>query len=437
MIPDHSPAGKRPGALRVLLIAESCNPNWTSVPLEGYSLARALAERPDLEITLVTHVRNRAALEADPVASLARLHFVDNEWLAKPLYYLSRWLRGGEKLSWTIDTALAWPGYIVFEGEVYQHFRKALAQGRFDLIHRLTPISPTVGSPLAGHVKVPMVAGPLNGGLPWPREYPELRAREREWLVPFRPLYKHLPYYRSTYRHLAGVIAGSRHTATEIPRFFRGRRFYIPENGVDPERIPLASDWPEPNGRFRYLTVGRLVAYKGADLILEAMRDSAALRTCELRVVGDGPERPRLEALANEYGLGSNVHFVGWVDHTRLAHEWSRAQGFVFPSLREFGGGVVAEAMASGLPSIVVAYGGPGELVTPACGRLLPLRPKNELVRELRQAMEELAGDPARCRELGRAACRRVRQEFTWSAKADRVIAVYHEVLEKPDRCSG
>src|SRR5438270_8227363 len=97
--------------LRVLLIAEACNPTWTSVPLVGYNFARALAERDDLEVTLVSQVRNRAALRADPIAARARLQFIDNEWVARPLYLLSRLLRGGSALSWTTDTAMAWPSY--------------------------------------------------------------------------------------------------------------------------------------------------------------------------------------------------------------------------------------------------------------------------------------------------------------------------------------
>ena len=141
-----------------------------------------------------------------------------------------------------------------------------LSAGGFDLVHRITPLSPTIGMPFAVRTQVPSLLGPLNGGLPWPKEYPELRRREREWLAPFRRAYQLMPYYRATYQHLSGVIAGSQHTASEIPRHFGGRRYYLPENGIDPERFPLAASWPEPRKRFRFITIGRLVPYKGFDL---------------------------------------------------------------------------------------------------------------------------------------------------------------------------
>jgi exopolysaccharide biosynthesis WecB/TagA/CpsF family protein len=422
-------AAERDRPLRVLVIAEACNPQWTSVPLVGYSVARALAEHPGLEVTVVTQIRNRKALEADPLSRLARVVFVDNEWVARPLSTLSTILRRGNDLSWTTDMAMGWPSYMVFEQEVFRKLRREFDEGAFDLIHRVTPLSPTMGSPLASMVDVPMIVGPLNGGLPWPKDYPELRAKEREWLVPLRAAYKCLPYYRSTYGHLAGVISGSKHTATEVPNAFSGRRFYLPENGIDESRLPIAADWPEPQGRFRFLTVGRLVPYKGVDLILEAMRSSSVLSNCELRVVGDGPHRAHLENLTREYGLATNVIFTGWIAHGMMAQEFSSAQVFVFPSLREFGGGVVVEAMASALPSIVVNYGGPSELVTSESGVLLPLLPRPELVQHLRQAMEQMAGDFQRCRTLGREAAKRVRAEFTWPAKATRLVDFYHQVV--------
>ena len=267
-----------PPRMRILMLAEMCNPRMTSGPLVAYFLAKALAERDDLDITLVTQVRNRATLESDPIAGLARLHYIDTEPVGGPARRLANCVRRGSGLSWTTVTAMTWPMYIAFEWMAYRRFARDLRADSFDLIHRLSPMSPTVGSPVASLSDVPMLMGPLNGGLPWPAEHPKLARKEREWLVKVRGAYRWLPYYRSTYRHARGVIVGSWHTASEIPSWYRGGAYYIPENGFDAERIPLATEWtpPGPGKRFRFVTVGRLVPYKGFDLILQAMARSGA-----------------------------------------------------------------------------------------------------------------------------------------------------------------
>jgi glycogen synthase len=422
----------RAGKLRILLIAEACNPKWTSVPLVAYSLAKALAERDDLAVTLVSHVRNRGSLESDPIAKLVNLQLIDNEFIARPIFLAGEWLRGDSRLSWTTSTAFAWPAYIVFERMVHHRFAGDLRAHSFDLIHRISPLSPTFGSPLASMAKIPMLIGPLNGGLPWPPDYPDLRKQEREWLVRVRGMYRWLPYYRSTYKHVHGVIAGSRHTATEIPQSFTGRRYYMPENGFDPERIPLSEGWtpPEPGKKFRFVTVGRLVPYKGFDLILQAMAQSPDLRgEAELIIIGDGPYRARLEAQASELGLSSIVTFVGWTEHSKVQEQLRGAQVFAFPSLREFGGGVVVEAMACGLPPIVVDYGGPSEIASEDCGIRLPMAPRKELVNRLSEAMTTLLHDPQRCQRMSAAGIERVREHFAWPKKAALIVAIYRDML--------
>lgn len=416
---------------RVLLIAEACNPTWTSVPLVGYNMAHALAQRPELDITVVTHVRNRTALVNDPINANARIAYIDNEWIAAPIYRLAKLLRGGEQLGWTIDTALAWPSYVVFEHLVWRHFGRSLQRGDFDIIHRLTPLSPTAVSPLAGKTNVPMLAGPLNGGLPWPRDFPELVRKEREWLVPLRRCYTLLPYARATYRHLTGVIAASRATAAAIPRHFHGKRFFLPENGIDLGRFPLATNWTPPAERFRFITAGRLVPYKGLGLTLEAFRRSATLQRCELVVIGDGPERAHHEAFVRTHGLSAIVQFRGQLPQAELAKEFRQAQAFVFPSLREFGGGVVLEAMASGLPSIIVDYGGPAELVSEQTGVKIPMQPREPLIHALQQAMETLADDPTRCRQFSQHATEAVRTHHTWPAKAQALSGIYTDCLSR------
>ena len=273
---------------------------------------------------------------------------------------------------------------------------------------------------------------PLNGGLPWPKQYPDLRKKEREWLVPVRNAYQKLPYYRSSYRRLAAVIAGSRHTATETPADFSGKKFYMPENGIDPSRFRIADEWTAPNGRFRFVAVGRLVPYKGFHLTLQAMARSAVLKNCDFTIIGDGPEKERLQEMAKQLGLEDRVTFAGWMPQEDLAAELRNSQAFVFPSLREFGGGVVLEAMASGLPSIIVNYGGPAELVTPETGFALPMQEEDALVNDLCGAMEAMAENHEMCRSMADAALERIRNEHVWSAKATIMEQLYKQVLGQP-----
>src|SRR4051812_50201385 len=113
--------------------------------------------------------------------------------------------------------ATGWPSYVAYEWQLHHRFGRDLRRGRFDLIHRVTPLTPTYPSPLAGWTDVPMLIGPLNGGLPWPKEYPELRRREREGLAPLRPAYPALPYFPPTHPHAAGVVARSPAPPSRVP----------------------------------------------------------------------------------------------------------------------------------------------------------------------------------------------------------------------------
>ena len=419
-----------PGAskLRVLLIAEACSPACPSVPLVGYSMASALARHPGLVVTLVTHIRNEHVLRDSRLKDLVAIDYIDTEWAAIPLKTLGDKFRA-DGLSWKIDTAFHYPSYLIFEYALHRKYKRRLKAGEFDLIHRLTPLSPTSASPLAYLTRTPMLIGPINGGLPWPPEYPELRKKEKESISALRGLYKVLPVNYRMFRSLKGLIAGSRFTASDVPASYRGKRYYLPENGVDPERFAFADGWAEPAGAFRFVTVGRLVPYKGVDLILEAMAGSPALRACRLSVVGEGPYRGYLEAMAGRLGLADAVEFTGNVDQPRLSEILRSSQAFAFPSLREFGGAVVLEAMASGLPSIVVDYGGPGELISPETGIGLPMVPRDQLIPKLRAAMESLAGDHDRCRQLAATAIDRVRSHYTWDVKANQVVDIYRDLL--------
>lgn len=413
---------------RVLLIAEAANPEWASVPLVGWSLCRALAEQADTH--LVTQIRNRDAIVRTGWREGIDFSAIDSEAVTRPVYLFGEWVRKVTGLGWTATTAFSALFYYHFEWLVWRRFQAALARGDFDLVHRVTPLSPTTPSLIAARCKalgVPFVWGPLNGGVPWPREFASVQRAEGEWLSHVRGAHRLLPGYRGTRRTAAATLVGSVATWEQLSGY-HDRCVYLPENAIDPARFPDLPT-PAPGGPLRIAFVGRLVPYKGADMLIEAAAPLLRAGAAVLDVVGDGPEMAALRRQAAEAGLGDSVTLGGWVEHRRMAERLGRSQVFAFPSVREFGGGVVLEAMALGLAPVVVDYAGPAELVPEGTGFRVPLGSRAQIVERFRDILTALAADPGRARSLGERARRHVRRLFTWEAKARQVLEVYRWVL--------
>lgn len=422
---------------RVLLVAEAANPKGFSVALIGWSFGRALTSV--CNPVLATEKRNREDCLAAGARDGVDLEAVDNRFWQHGAWKLSTWLRGGNALGWSTYSALATLVYPIFERRLFKQFEARLARREFDLVHRITPLAPVVPSSLAGRcarLNIPFMLGPLNGGVPWPREFPELRAAEREWLYPFRNVYKSLPGFHSTRRNASAILVASRSALRELPEQYHSKTVYIPENAIDPERFPRRTP-PTPSTPARAAFVGRLVPLKGVDMLLEAAAPLCREGKLALDIIGDGPELPRLKQLAIDRGMADQVEFPGWVEHSRMADRLGRSQIFAFPSVREFGGGVVLEAMALGLVPLVVDYGGPGELVPEGTGFSIPIAPREKLVVDFRDSLTRLISRPDDLANLGKRAQEYVYKHFTWDAKARQIREVYDWVLKrrptKPD----
>lgn len=416
--------------IRALLIAESANPEWSSVPLIGWSLSTAIAREIDAHI--VTQIRNRDAFVRAGLKEGVDFTAIDSEAIEKPFWKLAGWLRGGQGVGWTTQTALSSLSYPYFEYLVWKQFGARISKGEFGVVHRITPLTPTAPSSLSkrcAKAGVPFVLGPLNGGVPWPEGFDRERRQEREWLSYVRAAYRMLPGIRQTYLYATKVLVGSRFTQGDLPAAHRDKYIYMPENGIDPGRFWRTSKKRE-SGPLRAAFVGRLVPYKGPDMLLESALELLRSGSMHIDIVGDGPLMPELRAFVHKHNLGTMVTLHGWVANEQVQDILCQCDVLAFPSIREFGGGVVLEAMALGVVPIVVDYAGPGELVTGESGLKIPIGSRESIIEGFRETLARLAKDRSELAVLSRNGCDQVQMRFTWSAKARSICEMYKDLCD-------
>lgn len=420
---------------KVLALAFECNPEWPSLPAVAYKYALALGE--DVELTLVTQKMNRENIDKAGSGSV-RFDYVNIDPVLVPLERLANWIRGGNELGWTTLQALRYPTYLVFELVTWLRYRKALKRGHFDVVHRMTPMTPTLPSVFPSLSKVPFVLGPLNGGLDWPKAFTEVEKQEKEWLRPLRNLYKRLPFSRSSFRRSEVIMASFDHTIADLPADSRDKIIDFPEVGLDPALFSGGSDRPVTDAPVTVAFIGRLVPYKLPEFAARAFASSPLLQQHRLVYVGDGPMRGEIETLIEDNGLQDCVSITGWVQQHEVG-DWMRsAEIMAFPSIRELGAGVVVEAMACGMVPVVCDYGAPGTLVGTERGVAVPVESREQVVEDLRRALEDLVQDRERIRRLSRNAQDFALTKFPWSAKSAETVRVYDWALSgrsdvKPD----
>jgi len=228
---------------------------------------------------------------------------------------------------------------------------------------------------------------------------------------------------RTTLAHARVVLANSAGTARRCAEH-GARVTRVVHLGAPPAPAPAPDAAPAPAPAPTLVTVGHLVARKRhADVIAALARLRVPRPDLRYVIVGDGPEREPLRALAASLGVSDRVELRGQLPPEQAAACARSATVFVLPSVDEAFGVAYIEAMAGGVPAIGCrGEDGPEEIA--AAGGGIVLVPRGD-VDALTAQIELLLTDPDRRAALGREAAATVRRAFTWEQCGRDTIAAY------------
>lgn len=397
-------------SLRILASALSCNGSLGSEPLVGFKTVAALAGAHD-----VTVIASPPAQPPDGV----RLVLCD----AGPCVFNE------------IDA----PALLRFEARQWLAVRRLLRSERFHFIHHVTPSHIDAISLLHGF-GLPMMIGPALASLPPPESFrpylcrpmgsskPRLHPSRITRALAFR-LFKRIRNARKWFRQTVAVIAGVPSVRSQLPPWWEGEICDIPYAGVEHEVFVPPAQKPQPD-RLRLLFVGRLVPYKGVELILHALARLPGHIRYEARFIGQALPiyLNHCRQTASELGIADHIRFEAAVPREQLTTAYQEADVFLMPSIETYGLALL-EAMSCSLPSIVADFNGPGCILPDTAGVKIALREPEQFIADFSSALATLAANPELRGRMGQAAREHVLRFHDWDRIGQQVNTFVESVF--------
>jgi glycosyltransferase involved in cell wall biosynthesis len=417
--------------VKVLIGAYACEPSQGSEPAVGWHWA-CEALNAGHDVWVVTRRNNRAAIEAALATTDApapHFHYLD---LPAPF----RWAKA----------RLGHPGllayYYLWQVALIAVARRLHRSVAFDVAHHVTFVNDTLPSGLA-FLPIPFVWGPVGGST---HRLPGNIALD---LPPFARLHEAVratlqfllgrldPFVALTRRRARLILVYTQEALEGLSRRERGRARAIVHIGISEDEPPHRSEPPADSAdpSVRILTGGRLVHWKGYDLLIEGfgrfVRETPRA-DAQLTITGRGPYQPWLEALVAREGIGDRVDFVGRLpERDDVFALMGCCDLFALPTLRDGPPVALLEAMAYGLPVLCLDLGATAELVPDHAGIKVAPESRDSVVAGIAQACAWVADHPAEAAAMGRAARRHALEHHNWTRIREEIGRAYAEV--RPD----
>ncbi|PSO80231.1 MAG: glycosyl transferase family 1 [Cyanobacteria bacterium QH_9_48_43] len=407
--------------LKVLVSAYACRPGEGSEPGVGWNLVRELVKYH--QIWVITRENNRPFIEAElhknPIPGLYFIYCDLPGWMQQ--------LNQGQKLVQL--------HYYLWQIAAYFAARKLHHEVGFNLVHHVTYVR-YWGPSFLSLLPVPFIWGPVGGGESVPKAFCHnfgLRGNVYEMLRNLaRWLGEHDPFVQTTARRSVLAGATTEDTAQRLRKLGASKVEILSQLGLSTEESAQLAKYALPKSNsVKFISIGRLLHWKGFHLGLRAFAQADLPSNVEYWIVGDGPELARLQALTEKLNIAHKVKFWNKLSREETLQKLGECLALIHPSLHESGGLVCLEAMAVGRPVICLDLGGPAIHVTEETGFRITAGDPKPTVCALAAAITRLANDSELWGNMSQAGKKRVSEIYSWEIRGLLFTQLYENVLEQ------
>ncbi|MCX6723029.1 MAG: glycosyltransferase family 4 protein [Candidatus Staskawiczbacteria bacterium] len=368
-------------------------------------------------VFVLTHVTNKEAIEKENLFYQVKFYYID---LPKFLNFTKKIIQIYAYL-WQI--------------KAYFVAKKINKENNFDVFHHVTYANDWMASYIGALLPTPYLRGPGGGAHKVPKKFLKDYSFKEKMSEKVRDIgqwvFKHDPFFIIGQNKAKAILVCNKEAFNALSKKWQKKAYFFPVNGISIEDLSLL-EVKEKNtdGKFFILTAGKLIKIKGFDLAIRSFKIfSDKIDDAKLVIIGDGPELKNLKKIVGELNLGEKVFFENWIIQKNLFKEMLSCDIFLFLSLRDGGGNVVVEAMASGTPVVCFDLAGPGFHIDEKCGIKIKTEFPEQAIKKIAEALEKLYSDKELRISLGKGAKEKAEKNYSYDRLGDKLNEIYKKVL--------
>jgi len=396
---------------KILLSAYACEPETGSEHGIGWGWINFLSKN-NFKVEVITRKSNKNKIEIflkNKKMNNVKFHYFDLSG------FFIKFFKGK-------NNQYSYLYFIIWQIFIFFKFKSYIKNNNFDFVHHVTFGSIRIPSFL-GFCHKNFIFGPVAGLEAVPiiflRNF-SLEDKLIELLRLFSNFYIRFSLLMNiTFMNSKKIIVSSKDNFNKLSKIYQKKTKIIFATRLQEKiyfkRININSIYKKKE--IKILFVGRLISWKGIDILLETFKKISELnnkKNFKLFIRGDGPKKKKIIKFIKDNNLQKKIFLIK--KKKNLKNLYSDIGLFFFPSLRETGGMALLEAMSYGIPPAIIKNGGPGEIVKDNCGIVVDYKShkRHEVVEIFKKEILKLSINPKKANYYSKNSFNRV-DKFIWN----------------------